>query len=230
MQGLPKTYDTTGVLGVTTSTLDAEGEILERRPVDVTPAQVREAASRFVGEIDQVPPAVSAIKVDGERAYKRAARGETVVMEPRRVTVYSFDVMRVAPDAFDARVVCSAGTYIRTLVADVGDVLGCGAHVAHLRRTAIGDMTAREATKVDALSLDAVRRTEDVLAHMQRVDVDQATAVLARNGRTFEASAADGEVLVVGPNGAVGVFEATNGTLRPITVIGAPSEQSGDVN
>jgi tRNA pseudouridine55 synthase len=220
VQGLPKVYDVTAVLGVRTSSLDADGEVVSREPVSVTPAQVHEAAAAFVGDINQIPPAVSAIKVGGERAYKRAARGETVELEPRPVTIYAFDVLRVSADAFDARVHCSTGTYIRTLIADVGDRLGCGAHVAHLRRTAIGDLTVRDAVRQEKLGADVVRSVEDTLVHMPRVDVDADRAALARNGRAIEAEAADGEVLVVGPHGAVGVFEAAAGILRPSTVLG----------
>ncbi len=219
VQGRDKTYDVTAQLGIRTSTLDAEGEVTSRQPVAVTPVEIRAAAARFVGEIDQIPPAVSAIKVGGERSYKRAARGEEVALEPRRVTVHAFDVLRCAPDAFDARVVCSTGTYVRSLVADVGDALGCGAHVAHLRRTAIGDLSVRDAMKLDAIGPQAVRRVEDVL-DLPRIEVDEQTAALARNGRPIEVPAPDGETLVTGPQGAIGVFEAREGILRPSTVIG----------
>lgn len=223
VQGLPKVYDVTGVLGVRTTTLDADGEEVTRESVDVTPELVRAAAAAFVGEIEQRPPAVSAIKVGGERSYKRAARGEDVVLEKRKVTVHAFDVMRVAPDAFDARVTCSSGTYIRSLVADLGDALGCGAHVAHLRRTAIGDLSVRDAVRPEKVEAAFVRPVEDVLTHLPRVDVDDATAVDAGHGKQIAVPAADGACLVVGPNGAVGVFEARDGILRPSTVIGTAS-------
>ncbi len=151
VQDLPKTYDVTAQLGVRTTTLDADGEVVTKNEVTATPDEIRNAAATFVGEIEQVPPAVSAIKVGGERAYKKARRGEEVELEPRKVTVYMFDVLRTSPDAFDARIVCSSGTYVRSLVADLGDRLGCGAHVVALRRTEIGELTVREATKLDAV-------------------------------------------------------------------------------
>jgi tRNA pseudouridine55 synthase len=220
VQGLPKSYDVTAVLGVRTSTLDAAGEVLSRSPVDASPNDIREATRAFVGEIKQKPPAVSAIKVGGERAYKRAARGEVVDLEPRLVTVHTFDILRTSPDAFDARIVCSSGTYIRSIVADLGDALGCGAHVEHLRRIAIGDLTAREAVKLHNLDQTALRSVEDVLVHLPRVEIDADRETLARNGRTLEATTEDGEHLVVGPSGAVGVFEARAGVLRPVTVLG----------
>ncbi len=219
VQGLPKTYDVTGVLGVTTSTLDAQGDVLTRSAVSATPDEIKTAAASFVGEIDQVPPAVSAIKIDGERAYKRARRGEDVAMPTRRVTVFSFDVRRTSADAFEARIECSSGTYIRSLVADVGDRLGCGAHVAHLRRVAIGHLGVQDAVELEDVDPSCVRPIEDVLTHMPRVDVDADTEGRARNGRPFEKEAPDGEALIVGPGGAIGVFEARGGTFRPVTVV-----------
>ena len=223
VQGRDKTYDVTAKLGVRTTTLDAEGEEVSRCEVDVTPEAVREAAAAFVGEISQVPPRVSAIKVGGERAYKRALRGEEVEMEPRTVTIRSFDVLRTSADAFDARVVCSTGTYIRSLVADVGEKLGCGAHVAHLRRTAIGELSVRDATKIDTLDATDVRPVEEILSHLPRLDVSEQDATLARNGRPIEGDVPDGETLVVGPSGAIGVFDARDGILRPSTVLGTAS-------
>lgn len=226
VQGLVKTYDVTGVLGVRTTTLDADGEVVSREQVSIAPAAIKAAASGFLGEISQRPPAVSAINIDGERAYKRVARGEEVELQPRNVTIHSFDVLRAGPDAFDARVVCSTGTYIRSLVADLGDALGVGAHVAHLRRIAIGELNVREAVRadrLDRLGRACLRSVEDTLAHLPRVDVDEQTAALARNGRPIEAPAADGDVLVVGPGGAVGVFVARDGILRPSTVLGTAS-------
>ncbi|MEX2393848.1 MAG: tRNA pseudouridine(55) synthase TruB [Actinomycetota bacterium] len=224
VQGLPKTYDVTGVLGVRTSTLDAEGEVLSRSNVHVTPDGIRFAAARFVGEIEQVPPAVSAIKVDGERAYKRAARGEEVVIEARKVTIHAFDILRTSRDAFDARVICSSGTYIRSLVADVGDVLGCGAHVGHLRRVAIGELEARDAVPLEAVVPECLVPITDVLSHLPRVDIDAETTLAARQGKRLTLDAPAGEVLLVGPDGAVGVFTSTDGSVRAETVVGQAND------
>lgn len=223
VQGLPKTYDVTAVLGVRTTTLDAGGEVISRQAVSVRPDEIRGAARAFVGEIEQRPPAVSAVKVGGERAYKRAARGELVEIAPRPVTVHSFDVMRTSPDAFDARIVCSSGTYVRSLVADLGDKLGCGAHVEHLRRIEIGGLTVREACKLDDLNETALRRVDEILVHLPRVQLDGDAESLARNGRRIEAAAPEGDVLVCGPSGVVGVFESRDGILRPSTVLGGES-------
>jgi tRNA pseudouridine55 synthase len=220
VQDLPKTYETTGALGVTTTTLDAAGEVLSRAEVNVSAEDVRRAASELCGEIDQTPPAVSAVKVDGERAYRKARRGEEVELAPRRVTVYAFEVLRTSTDAFDARIECSSGTYVRSLVAEVGERLGCGAHVAHLRRTRIGHLSVEDATQLDALAPDVLRTVDEVLAHLARVDVDGVAATLARNGRSIDVAAPEGDVLVVGPEGAVGIFESSGGVLKPATIVG----------
>jgi tRNA pseudouridine55 synthase len=220
VQDLPKTYETTGTLGVRTTTLDAAGDVSSRADVHASGDDIRAAAAGLVGEIRQVPPAYSAVKVGGERAYRKARRGEVLDLEPRTVTVHTFDILRTSASAFDARITCSSGTYVRSLVAEVGERLGCGAHVAHLRRTAIGHLHVSDAVLPEAISPRCVRCVEDVLTHLGRIDVDAETASRAANGRTFEADAPDGVVVVCGPAGAVGVFEATDGMLRPRTVLG----------
>lgn len=220
VQGLPKTYEVTGVLGVRTTTLDAEGEVVSRQEATVTPDEIRAAAAALVGEIEQVPPAVSAVKVGGERAYRKARRGEDVDLEARTVNVYAFDVLRTSASAFDARVRCSTGTYVRSLVAEVGERVGCGAHVARLRRTAVGHLEVGEAVSASDIRPDALRAPEDVLTNLHRVVVDAAAATAARHGRALEASSPEGDVLVCGPDGVVGVFRAADGILRPVTVLG----------
>lgn len=222
VQGLPKVYETTARLGVRTTTLDATGDVVSEAAVDVSEGDIRDAAREFVGAIEQVPPAHSAIKVGGERAYKKARRGEAPELEPRPVTVYSFDVLDVRGDEFDARIACSTGTYVRSLVADVGDRLGCGAHMTALRRTAIGHLSVSDAVSPDAIA--GVQPVEDVLRHITRIDVDAQTAAAARNGRPIPTEAAVPDtVLVCGPEGAVGVFGVRDGMLRALTVVGADS-------
>jgi tRNA pseudouridine55 synthase len=220
VQELPKTYEATAQLGVRTTTLDAAGEVVSRCDVAVGAEDIRKAAASLVGDIEQVPPAVSAVKVAGVPAYKRARRGEEVELTPRSVTVHSFNVPRTSIDAFDARIVCSSGTYVRSLVADVGDILGCGAHVVHLRRIAIGHLSVGEAIQPDAVASDAIRPVEDVLTHIPRVDVDAERASLARNGRSIPCETQGDTVLVCGPEGVLGIFAPENGMLRPLTVLG----------
>ena len=150
--GQRKTYTGTIRLGATTTTYDAEGDVVEIRDTSsVTDEQIEAARLRFVGEIEQRPPMYSAIKVDGQRLYKKARRGEEVERPPRQVSVYRFDLTARRGDALDFVVECSKGTYIRSLAFDLGESLGVGAHLAALRRTRIGDLDVAEAWKLDAL-------------------------------------------------------------------------------
>jgi tRNA pseudouridine55 synthase len=178
-----KTYETTVRLGVRTSTADAEGEVLDTRPVNCTAGQVVEVLDRFMGEIDQVPPMHSALKKDGKALYEYAREGETVEREPRRVTVHNIELldMQLAGEApqLRLRVRCSKGTYIRTLGEDIGEALGCGGHLIALRRTATGPFDVSEATTLAALEsmaddqrLLALRPVEDLLAGHERVTLD----------------------------------------------------------
>ena len=152
-----KAYDATVRLGSSTTTDDAEGELLSSAPVDeVDEAAVRAALSGFVGDIEQVPSAVSAIKVDGQRAYKRVRAGETVDLPARPVTVHEITVDGVerTPDALDVRISvrCSSGTYIRAIARDLGTALGVGGHLTSLRRTAVGPYTLEAAQTLEQLT------------------------------------------------------------------------------
>ena len=153
--GLPKTYTGTIRLGVTTDSYDAEGEVTERQDASgVTDEQIDAARERFLGDIEQRPPMHSAVKVGGERLYKKARRGEEVGRVARPVSIYRFDLTALRADEsgsadLDFVVECSKGTYVRSLAHDLGEVLGVGAHLAALRRAAIGPFTVGEAWTVE---------------------------------------------------------------------------------
>ncbi|MEZ7754803.1 tRNA pseudouridine(55) synthase TruB [Microbacterium paraoxydans] len=157
--GADKTYEATIRLGAVTSTDDAEGEILHRADADalaaVADAAIDAGVAALTGEISQVPSAVSAIKVDGRRAYDRVRAGEEVILQPRDVVVSRFDVVARRRDdhAIDLDVVvdCSSGTYIRSLARDLGAALGVGGHLTALRRTRVGPFDVRDAVTIDAL-------------------------------------------------------------------------------
>ncbi|MEU4664316.1 tRNA pseudouridine(55) synthase TruB [Micromonospora chalcea] len=163
--GAGKSYAATIRLGQATVTDDAEGEVVATTPAGaVTDDGVRAALAALTGEIDQVPSAVSAIKINGRRAYKRVRDGETVELPARRVTVSRLDVRdirRDAPDVVDVDVdvTCSSGTYIRALARDAGAALGVGGHLTALRRTAVGGFTLAEAATLDQLE----QRAPDVV-------------------------------------------------------------------
>ncbi len=140
LQGLSKSYRAVAKFGVSTTTQDAEGEVTATVPSRLSVQDVEKAAAAFRGEIRQVPPMVSAVKVGGEPLYKAARRGEVIEREARRVRIYDFDIEDFDADAQTAKVFvrCSSGTYIRTLASDLGDALNCGAHLISLRRMSVG--------------------------------------------------------------------------------------------
>lgn len=146
-----KAYDTQMQLGVTTRTADAEGEVLERRPVDLQQQDIEQALPAFRGDILQVPPMYSALKRDGQPLYKLARAGEVVEREARSVTIAQLQLLEFTGDRATLHVACSKGTYIRTLVEDLGQVLGCGAHVASLRRTQAGPFSLDQAVTLETL-------------------------------------------------------------------------------
>ncbi|BCA30880.1 tRNA pseudouridine(55) synthase TruB [Metapseudomonas otitidis] len=146
-----KGYETVAQLGVTTTTGDAEGEVIERRDVTVGRDELEAALGRFRGEIQQVPPMYSALKKDGQPLYKLARAGEVVEREARSVTIARLELLAFDSTKATLSVSCSKGTYIRTLVEDLGQVLGCGGHVAELRRTQAGPFNLSQAISLEEL-------------------------------------------------------------------------------
>ena len=146
-----KGYSTVAQLGVTTTTGDAEGEVLERRAVAVDEAAIQTALPAFRGQIEQVPPMYSALKRDGQPLYKLARAGEVVEREARSVTIARLELLALQEDRATLEVACSKGTYVRTLVEDLGARLGCGAHVAELRRTQAGPFGLAQAISLEEL-------------------------------------------------------------------------------
>jgi tRNA pseudouridine55 synthase len=145
-QMLPKEY--TGIihLGATTETYDLESEPMDHKPFEhITPEQIHEAAKQLTGEIMQVPPIHSAIKKDGKRSYDLARAGKEVILNARPVIISEFEITSISLPEVHFRVVCSTGTYIRSLANDIGAILGCGAYLQELRRTRIGNFDAQNA-------------------------------------------------------------------------------------
>jgi tRNA pseudouridine55 synthase len=184
-----KRYTATVRLGATTTTDDAEGEVVETRPTDgVTEAAVREALAGFVGGIDQVPSAVSAIKVDGKRAYARVREGEQVDLPPRRVTVHTLEVTSLALPEVEIEVHCSSGTYIRAIARDLGAALGVGGHLTALRRTAVGPFGLDVARTLEALADDFTMTpiAEAARATFPALDLSHEDAASVRVGRRLD--------------------------------------------
>jgi len=189
-----KRYRVRVKLGVTTTTADAEGEILEEKPTDgIDEARLREVLADFRGEIDQLPPMYSAIKHKGERLYNLARQGIEVEREPRRITIHALDLLEWSPPEFSLDVHCSKGTYVRTLAEDIGNVLGCGAHVTALHRSGVGpygdadlvsmqqieDLRSEGAAALDQLLLPL----ESGLAHWPEVRLSDDAAYYMRKGQ-----------------------------------------------
>jgi len=144
-----KRYTAVFRLGVSTATGDAEGEAIETRPVSASRREIERAIGQFTGQIEQVPPMYSAIKQGGQPLYKLARAGITTERAPRTVTIHEYNVLDLSGDRLTVDIACSKGTYIRSLAHDLGERLGCGAHVAELRRTAMGGFTVEETISLE---------------------------------------------------------------------------------
>lgn len=166
-----KGYEAIVQLGVTTTTGDAEGQMLERRPVQVSSEQLAAALLAFVGDIQQIPPMFSALKRDGQPLYKLARAGEVVDREARSISINRLELLELNDDRAHISVSCSKGTYIRTLAEDVGQLLGCGAHVAELRRTQAGPFSLQQVVTLEQLEqVHAEQGAEGLDAFLQPVD------------------------------------------------------------
>lgn len=232
-----KSYIGEVVLGVETTTLDDAGEVVAAHDMTgVTLQAVREAAAAFVGEIEQVPPMVSSVKVGGQRLHRLARAGVVVAREPRRVTVHRFGVEAgTQPAVFPIEVECSSGTYVRALAADLGRRLGGGAHLRALRRTAIGSFTLAEALplgRLEQLRTTGLRPPEEAVRDLERVLVDAADAARVGHGAVLERSTLAVDAAAAGP---FAVFDAAGtllavyephlvdpSRLKPAMVLGGP--------
>jgi tRNA pseudouridine55 synthase len=232
-----KTYLATVRLGERTDTGDAEGRITAVRPVAVDDATLEKALEAFRGEILQVPPMHSALKRDGKPLYELARQGIEVERQPRRVRIERLVLTGRAGDLLDLEVACSKGTYIRTLAADLGEALGCGAHLSALRRTVVGRFDVRDAwtlERLDALpeaGLDAVLLPADVLVQgLAAVTLADDPARRFRHGQAVDCGGnAPGMQRVYGPGGAfLGLGERlADGLIQPLRLV-AESAQPAD--
>lgn len=187
VQDQPKEYRATAQFGVATDTLDADGAVLTREEMSFEPEELEAVAERFRGDIMQVPPMVSALKQDGRRLYELARRGETVERDSRPVTIHELEISSVGPGPYpdvEFRVVCSSGTYIRSLADDMAGALGGHAHLTSLRRTRVGSLALDRAIGVDDLDswADHLIGPEEALADLPAVTVGPDIARAVRSG------------------------------------------------
>jgi tRNA pseudouridine55 synthase len=223
-----KTYEATVRLGETTETGDTEGDVLESRPVDTSPAQVEEVLARFRGPILQVPPMYSALKRDGKPLYEYARAGVTLEREARPVTIHALELLEFAPPLLKLRVTCSKGTYIRVLGEDIGRALGCGAHLTALRRTGIDTLELSGAITLEALAehpeaerAPGLLPVDALLSKFPRVELDEELTRRFRQGQRIalnragiEAPCQEGRVRVYGHDSALlGTAQLTHGAL-----------------
>lgn len=236
--GTDKEYLATIRLGAATTTDDAEGEIVDEATPDavaaVTDDAIRSGIAALTGEIEQVPSSVSAIKVDGKRAYARVRAGEEVVLKARPVTVSEFEVLdqRTLPAAIDVdvRVVCSSGTYIRSLARDLGAGLGVGGHLTALRRTRVGSFRVEDAHPIESLDVASalVPAVDAATTLFERFDLTEQEAIdLTHGKRIHVADRENGEgvpLAAIAPTGhLVGLIEFRGKEAR--TLVNFPTDE-----
>lgn len=221
-----KSYRAMLRLGITTTTEDASGEVLETKEVDFNEDRIREVVASFIGKLEQVPPMYSAVKVNGKKLYELAREGKEIERKSRTIEVYDIRIRQfLPPDRVEFDVDCSKGTYIRTLCSDIGKALGCGGHMAELLRTATGAFSLENAIKLDELkALAEAEKAEEALLTMEDALVDfpvvkvaeKSTKLLYNGGKIQErfftekpASLQIGEIVTVydHENNLVGLYE-----------------------
>ena len=228
---LPKSYVAEVVLGSATSTLDDSGEVLATYDMSgVSLDDVRAAAAAFVGDIEQIPPMVSAVQVGGRRLHELARAGIEVERAARAATVHRFEVYPASEHGvFHIQVDCSSGTYVRSLAADVGSALGGGAHLRRLRRTAVGRFTEDRAVPLDELGPDHVLAPAAAVGHLASVPADGDMAEAVSYGRALDMDwPGEGPWAVIDGAGALlAVYERVpDGRIKPAVVL-APAVPSG---
>lgn len=215
---LPKAYEGTARLGVETDTLDADGAVVRTSEVRVSTDEVERAFAALLGQSMQRPPAYSAVKVRGRKLYEAARAGRALEAPPRPIRVDEAVVRAVDGTDVEFSVVCSGGTYVRVLIADVGASLGCGAHLRRLRRTRIGPYEVTSATRLDALSPPAP--IEAAVAHLPRVDLGADEARAASHGSILAPAGLSEPYAVFGPDRRlIGIYRDHGAKARPEVIL-----------
>lgn len=210
-----KAYRAVLKLGVTTTTGDIEGQIIETRPVDVALASVFELLPRFTGAIQQIPPMYSALKYQGKPLYEYARAGIEIERKPREVRIYKLEIESLNNDQMVIKVLCSGGTYIRTLAEDIGKALGCGAHLIGLERTASKIFSIDQSISLEALEskspearMNLLLSPDVLLTHLPRLDIDSEAALMLMHGKHVDRPVAcsdHGLTRIYAPQGFLGL-------------------------
>ncbi|MDQ3785230.1 MAG: tRNA pseudouridine(55) synthase TruB [Actinomycetota bacterium] len=233
-QDVPKRYLAHAVFGVTTSSQDASGRVIEERPVVASEHDLAALLPGFTGTVLQVPPMVSAVRHEGERLHVKARRGEEVERQARQIHVYTLGLAGWQPGRHPEATLdvgCSAGTYVRTLVHDLGAQLGCGAHLRALRRTEAGGFTLADSVPLDRIDARHLRSLVEAVRGLRRVEVDDAGREMVAHGRPLplaliragqeEWEPGDEPVAVVSDGELLGVYRRRADTLAPERVVSA---------
>ena len=223
-----KDYEAQLALGAVTTTGDAEGDVIERRPVTVSREQLEAVLAGFMGCQSQVPPMHSAIKRDGQALYELARQGQTVARAPRQITITRLQLQHWDPLAPVIEVSCSKGTYVRVLAQDIGAALGCGAHLQALRRTRVGPLCLAQAVTLDELQAQDVtqRRArlqpiDTLLASLPSVTLDAAATARFAHGQRVPREGHCERLRVYGSDGALmGVARCSDGWLEATRLVG----------
>lgn len=233
VQEAAKTYEAVAMFGVATDSLDADGSILTREEMPVDEDELRRVAGRFIGVIPQVPPMVSAVKVEGRRLYRLARAGVEVERHARPVQIHALEIEEVSPGIYPEvsfRVTCGSGTYVRVLADDLARALGGRAHLTSLRRSAIGPHRVADAWTIGALEAAAgdgtleraVLTAAAGLSHLPAITADEASIGAVRNGATFAAgpcAAVIGPCRVLDASGALLAVYAGDGRRAAAEVV-----------
>jgi tRNA pseudouridine55 synthase len=224
VQAMRKTYHSTFLLGSTSDTDDADGKITPWRDATPLPRSVIDlAVAAFVGEIEQTPPAFSAAKVAGQRAYDLARSGAQVDLKPRRVAIYGIDVASYEWPNLQLEIRCSKGTYIRSIARDLGKRMGCGGLVRILRRVAVGSFAPEMATPLDATLAtirERLRPMSEALSELPRAVISDGDAQRLSRGQAIRGGDQAGTTAVFLANGElVGIAECRNGSLQPTKIL-----------
>ncbi|MEA2453086.1 MAG: tRNA pseudouridine55 synthase [Actinomycetota bacterium] len=224
-----KRYLATARFGTSTSTQDASGEVLSTRPCSFSADELHRALEKFTGAIEQIPPMVSAVKIDGERLHAKARRGEEVDRPARPVTIYDLTLIALRdgpmPEA-DLDVRCSSGTYVRTLINDVGEALGCGAHMATLRRVETGGFSIDEATPLDTVGAEHLLPLAEAVRVLPAVELTEDQAADVSFGRKLPATITpdlpeDGLVALKAEGNLVAVYKRSGDLIAADRVVPA---------
>lgn len=217
----PKEYEGQIRFGFSTNTYDRQGSATaDDRPLDRSAEEIQETMQRFVGALDQVPPPFSAKKIGGIPSYKFARANQPVEIAPARIEVEKFELATLQPPSATFRVVCSAGTYVRSLVHDLGRELGCGAHLTALRRTRSGDFRIEKAVRLEQVAEENIVSMEQLLSSWPRIEVSDADEIKVVHGNEIRAASPGAFACIFNKKGEfIAVASVQSGWVRPKLVL-----------